>query len=61
MIFIFGFILMTWSATMYLLVRLYKQNVFTEPYVIKQIYPKNKEAFYNTLIKDEPLPVPSKI
>jgi len=61
MIFIFGFILMTWSATMYLLVRLYKQNVFTEPYVIKQIYPQNKEAFYNTLIKDEPLPVPSKI
>jgi hypothetical protein len=61
MIFIFGFILMTWSATMYLLVRLYKQNVFNEPYVIKQIYRQNKEAFYNTLIKDEPLPLTSKL
>lgn len=38
MIFSQGFILMTWSATMYLLVRLYKQNVFNEPYVIKQIH-----------------------
>jgi hypothetical protein len=59
MIFIFGFILMTWSATMYLLVRLYKQNVFNDPYVIKQIHRPNKETFNNTLIKDELLPVTS--
>ena len=47
MIFILGFILMTWSATMYFLVRLYKQNVFQEPYVIKQIHRLEEIAFHD--------------
>ncbi len=52
LVFMFGFILMTWSATMYFLVRLYKQNVFNEPYVIKQIHRVGKESICDLCMKD---------
>jgi undecaprenyl-phosphate 4-deoxy-4-formamido-L-arabinose transferase len=35
---VFGFALMAWSLTMSFLTKIYKQNVFQEPYVISAVY-----------------------